>query len=157
MKIKMGLKRDRNHSTHSLTNEEERGEKQRMKYESLGDSSTRDELDITAEEKLGYPDTTRPFPRNVTQISFQQPTQLTTFSYSEKRELLFDDSALRYYVEPPRDAKLDFGYEKWVRQVDERGRIDSLLKALEKVKEDPARAGAVKELGVVSWRGVMTK
>lgn len=71
--------------------------------------------------------------------------------------LAFDNSALRYYVEPPRGAKLNYGYEKWVKQVEERGRIDSLLRALSRVRRDPARQGAVKELGVVSWRGVMTK
>ncbi|KAF9446833.1 RAI1-domain-containing protein [Macrolepiota fuliginosa MF-IS2] len=109
------------------------------------------------QRQLSYPDTTTPLPRSVVPPPFQQPTQLMTFSYSEERELVFDDSALRYYVEPPRGAKLDYGYGQWVKQVEERGRIDSLLRALSRVRGDPTRQGAVKELGVVSWRGVMTK
>lgn len=156
----MSLKRDRNDLTQSpegkdakrvksSTNESGRG----REGEFVSDAPGREEK----EEKLPYPDTRTPFPRSATPTPFQQPTQLITFSYSEKRELLFDDSALRYYVEPPRGAKLDYGYEKWVKQVDERGRIDSLLKALLRVRKDEKRVGMVRELGVVSWRGVMTK
>ncbi|EKM78837.1 hypothetical protein AGABI1DRAFT_121236 [Agaricus bisporus var. burnettii JB137-S8] len=100
---------------------------------------------------------TRPLPRNVVPTPFQQPTQLATFSYTPDRELVFDNSAMKYYVEPPRGVKLNYGYDQWIKQEEERGRIDNLLKALSRVRSDPTRHTAVKELGVVSWRGVMTK
>jgi RAT1-interacting protein len=88
-----------------------------------------------------------------TEIQLQQPIQLTSFSYNEKHEFEFSDSALRYYVDPPPGAKLDYGFSKWIRRQDERGRIDSLLKAYSKAKQEYTLG----EIGVVSWRGVMTK
>ena len=86
---------------------------------------------------------------------FQQPTPLTTFSYDSKRELLFDDSALRYYVDPPVGADLRYGYERWVKKPEEKGRLDGLLKAWLKVRNgfpDGFMNG-----GVIAWRGVMTR
>jgi len=112
-------------------------------------------------DRLGYPPTsTRPTKR----VTLQQPLQLTTFSYTAQRELIFDNSAMKYYIEPPRGAKLDYGYERWIQrgEKEEKGRIDSLLLALERIQHGKGQDGEagkerVKELGVVSWRGVMTK
>jgi RAT1-interacting protein len=84
---------------------------------------------------------------------FQQPTPLLTFSYDAGHTLEFTDSAMRYFVEPRRGAMLSYGYERWIRRPDEKGRIDSLLKAWDKVCRD---AGGL-QVGVVCWRGVMTK
>lgn len=85
---------------------------------------------------------------------FQQPTQLTSFSYDASHTLEFTDSALRYFVDPPRNAKLGYGYDRWVRHEDDRGRIDSLLQAFLKVKREGA---GLEDVGVVGWRGVMTR
>jgi len=83
---------------------------------------------------------------------FQQPLPLLTFSYTPTRSLEFTDSALRYYVDPPRGADLNYGVERWVRRPEERGRVDGLLRAWGKV-----RGMGVGDVGVVGWRGVMTK
>lgn len=89
--------------------------------------------------------------------AFQQPLPLLTFSYTPAHVLEFSDAAMRYFVDPPRGADLNYGYERWVRRPDERGRLDSLLRAYARVRErPPAEAGSV-DAGVVCWRGVMTK
>jgi hypothetical protein len=102
--------------------------------------------------ELAYPPKSLPSGKPV---PFQQPTPLTTFSYDSKRELRFDDSALRYYVDPPRGADLRHGYERWVKRPEEKGRLDGLLKAWLKVRNgfpDGFMNG-----GVIAWRGVMTR
>ena len=88
-------------------------------------------------------------------VPFQQPTALTTFSYNSKRELRFDDSAMRYYVDPPQGADLRYGYERWVKRPEEKGRLDGLLKAWLKVR-DGFPEGTMND-GVIAWRGVMTR
>lgn len=103
---------------------------------------------------LSYPDTTHPLLAN--RIPFQQPTQLLSFSYDTSHALEFTDSALRYFVDPPIGANLNHGYERWIWKSDERGRIDSLLRAFAKAKE-AASSPFLENIGVVSWRGVMTK
>ncbi|EJD49018.1 hypothetical protein AURDEDRAFT_59961 [Auricularia subglabra TFB-10046 SS5] len=84
---------------------------------------------------------------------YGQPYQLASFSYSPERELVFDDSALRYYIDPPRRADLTYRYDHWNRRAEERGRLDGLLRAcaLPDVVGERGRAN------VITWRGVMTK
>lgn len=97
-------------------------------------------------------------PPDVKPIPFQQPTQLTSFSYTPEHVQEFTDSALRYFVDPPMQSNLGYGYKRWNYKSDDRGRIDSLLKAVSKVKRDAAACGgALPEIGLISWRGVMTK
>ncbi|KAF8953714.1 hypothetical protein BDZ97DRAFT_1908669 [Flammula alnicola] len=88
-------------------------------------------------------------------IPFRQPSQLISFSYTPEHVQEFTDAALRYFVDPPLDASLAYGYERCVRKADDRGRIDSLLKAISNVKSKSE--ASMPEIGVVSWRGVMTK
>ena len=60
---------------------------------------------------------------------------------------------MRYYVDPPRDADLGHGYERWIRRPEEKGRLDGLLQAISEIQRrdgDPV-------INIVSWRGVMTK
>lgn len=99
-------------------------------------------------------------------VPFQQPQQLLTFSYTPEHVLEFTNSALRYYVPPPPGADLKYGYDRWIKRPEEKGRIDSLLRAVDKVRKEMDRGeGSVKgkgrewlrSIGVVSWRGVMTK
>lgn len=87
--------------------------------------------------------------------AFQRPSQLLTFSYSPSHVLQFDDSALRYFVDPPRGADLNHGYANWTRRPEERGRIDSLLSAWSRFNK--SIQGQSPRIGVISWRGVMTK
>ncbi|KAL1740560.1 RAI1 like PD-XK nuclease-domain-containing protein [Schizophyllum fasciatum] len=104
-----------------------------------------------SEAHLAFPDRSKP-PRRAP--AFQQPSPLISFSYTPAHELEFTDSALRYFVPPPRSGlRLEYGYERWVRRPDARGRLDGLLRALARVRE----RGGVGEVGIVAWRGIMTK
>ena len=112
--------------------------------------------------KLEYPSTSSSQP--VRPVPFQQPTGLLTFSYTPQRVLQFDDSALRYYSEPPHGADLRYGYERWIKRPEERTRLDPLLRALERyIDKVDAGAGSgtgrkwLRDIAVVTWRGVMTK
>ncbi|KAI0772558.1 RAI1-domain-containing protein [Trametes elegans] len=97
-------------------------------------------------------------------VPFQQPTGLLTFSYTPQRVLQFNDSALRYYVDPPPGADLRYGYERWIKRPEERTRLDPLLRAVERVvQKADASAGPgsgakwLRDIAVVTWRGIMTK
>lgn len=105
--------------------------------------------------ELAYPSKTPSSGKNGPPVPFQQPTTLTTFSYDSKRELRFDDSALRFYVDPSQGADLRYGYERWVKRPEEKGRLDGLLKAWLKVR-DGSPDGFLNG-GVIAWRGVMTR
>ena len=109
----------------------------------------------TKDSFLAYPDLFNPKPVSV---PFQQPSQLISFSYDDSHVQGFNDSALRYFVHPRLKSDLSYGYERWIKRPDERGRIDALLKAFAKAKKDGVSKGVqFPEIGVVSWRGVMTK
>jgi RAT1-interacting protein len=104
---------------------------------------------------LAYPDLSNPKPVSV---PFQQPSQLISFSYDASHVQEFSDSALRYFVQPRNGADLSYGYERWVKKPDGKGRVDALLKAISRYKKDGASKGVqFPQIGVVSWRGVMTK
>ncbi|KAJ7650093.1 RAI1-domain-containing protein [Roridomyces roridus] len=106
-------------------------------------------------QQLAYPSPTSA-PRGPTP-PFQQPTQLISFSYTPERVLEFDDSALRYFVQPPNGAQLGHAYERWNRRPESRPRIDGLLRAFSTVRAKSHPALASGPVGVVSWRGVMTR
>ena len=105
---------------------------------------------------LSYPNPATLKPRNV---PFQQPSQLISFSYDAAHTQSFTDAELKYYVDPPPGADLNYGYERWVRRDDERGRLDALLRAIVEVKArgKGKEGGALPQIGVVSWRGIITK
>jgi len=107
----------------------------------------------SAPKFLAYPNISTCKPK---QIPFQQPSQLISFSYTPERIQEFTDSALRYFVDPPPGSSLSFGYDHWIRKPDDRGRIDALLRAISKVKAESI-GSSLPEIGVVSWRGIMTK
>ncbi|KAJ4477368.1 hypothetical protein J3R30DRAFT_3485001 [Lentinula aciculospora] len=90
-------------------------------------------------------------------IPFQQPMPLTSFSYDAEHVQHFDDSALRYYHSPPLNAQLGYGYERWIRRPEERSRIDSLLKAVDRVTDGQHKKMRLADVGVVAWRGVVTR
>ncbi|EJF63130.1 RAI1-domain-containing protein [Dichomitus squalens LYAD-421 SS1] len=76
----------------------------------------------------------------------------------------FGDSALRYYIDPPPGADLRYGYERWVKRPEERARLDTLLKAIERVLQNsdtnmgPGSGKKwLRDIALVTWRGVMTK
>ncbi len=104
-------------------------------------------------ERLTYP-----YPSSVQKRApppFQKPMAIISFSYDPSRTLKFDDSSLRYFVDPPIGAQLSYGYDRWIRRPEEKGRIDGLLKAFSRAKAQ--RNVSLADVAVVSWRGVMTK
>ena len=113
------------------------------------------EHEVLPELTLAYPSKIPPSGDSGPSVPFQQPTPLMTFSYDSKRELRFDDSALRYYVDPPHGADLRNGYERWVKRPEEKGRLDGLLKAWLKVRNGFPEGSM--NGGVIAWRGVMTR
>ena len=110
-------------------------------------------IKTTTSLTLDYSNTSQP-PRQ--SIPFQQPTQVISFSYTSSRTLEFTNSALRYLADPPPGVKLGYGYERWVRKPEQRGRIDGLLQAFSKARNDNA-GPSLQDVEVVAWRGVMTK
>jgi RAT1-interacting protein len=92
---------------------------------------------------------------NFTQIQteYQKPYQLTSFSLNETRELEFNDSSLKYFVDPPKNADLNYRYEHWTKRPEERARLDNLLQACltKEAKRERRRAN------VITWRGILTK
>lgn len=89
----------------------------------------------------------------------QKPTQITTFSYDERRTLHHDDRSRRYYHPPPRNADLNYGFERLVERdesIDEH--LDSLLNSLMVLGQrnddlDQSR----RQAHVITWRGMMTR
>lgn len=108
---------------------------------------------VYTEHTLAYPATDGPAPKHA--VAFQQPLPLVTFSYDNSHVLEFNDSALRYYVDPPPGADLKHRYEHWVKRPESKGRIDGLLDAWLKAR-DKMPPGSM-EGGVIAWRGVITK
>ncbi|KAK7682606.1 hypothetical protein QCA50_014406 [Cerrena zonata] len=113
----------------------------------------------TMSEELAYPPKTTNPP---TSVSFQKPSLLLTFSYNESHELEFTNSSLRYYVQPPKNADLNYGYDRWKQRADDKGRIDSLLRAISKNRSNLDASGKdgrswLQNIDIVSWRGVITK
>ena len=104
------------------------------------------------------------FPINVSRPPpFQQPYQLLSFSYTSLpspmdaerriRTLEWNNSSMRFFVPPPPSANLAYGYDRWIKKPEERGRLDGLLEACLRSECQAERARA----GVVAWRGVITK
>jgi RAT1-interacting protein len=123
------------------------------------DDTPKREVEATGEPlpklELAYPTKRPPSGNSEPPVPFQQPTPLTTFSYDSKRELHFDDSALRYYVDPPHGADLRTRLREMGQKARGKGRLDGLLKAWLKVRKG-FRDGSMNG-GVIAWRGVMTR
>jgi RAT1-interacting protein len=126
--------------------------------ENVKPSSKRRDIELEASAKppssLAYPSTSQPVKKPP---PFQQPSSLLTFSYTPDHVLEFTDSAMRYFVNPPPRADLRHGYERWIRNSDERGRLDNLLRAYSQVLSNPPTSSGNISAGVISWRGIMTK
>ncbi|KAI0091163.1 RAI1 like PD-XK nuclease-domain-containing protein [Irpex rosettiformis] len=143
-----------------------RDAKRRIKEHGKTVATSTDESTV-ASQSLSYPPKNRP----VKPVAIQYPTRLLTFSYDADRTLHFDDSAMKYFVNPPMNADLKYGYTRWIKRPEEKGRIDGLLKAMVKYCQDlDSSSGTLqdqsdgkpssqwlRQMRCVSWRGVMTK
>jgi RAT1-interacting protein len=94
-----------------------------------------------------------PKSQNVVVPIFQKPVQIISFSYTPEREQVFNDSAMKFFVGPPRGADLSHRYANWIKGSDEKGRLDGLLRAINQgpCLETKARAH------LVCWRGILCK
>ena len=105
-------------------------------------------------------------------VSVQQPALLTTFSYDTAKRRLHDDSAKRWFREPPVGADLNYGFERYVEEPHVPDPLDSVLYTLMEraggaldrtaVAGTPsispaAVAAELLRMQVVTWRGIMTK
>ncbi|KAJ7592915.1 RAI1 like PD-XK nuclease-domain-containing protein [Mycena floridula] len=124
--------------------------KQKLEELKVNDEGSKPRL----EPSLPYPDLSQP---SAKVTPFQQPSPIISFSYTPSRVLEFTDSALKYYVEPPIGAKLGYGYDRWIRRPEEKGRLDGLVKALSEAQRRGTSKVNLSDIGVVSWRGVMTR
>lgn len=86
-------------------------------------------------------------------VAFQKPFQLISFSYTPQRQLVFDNSALKFWVEPPQHADLSHRYGHWIKRREEKGRLDGLLRA---INEEPCQ-DTKRKAHVVCWRGILCK
>lgn len=95
----------------------------------------------------------RPSLRVRTYRGFQE---FTCFSYDDNHAYRPDDSSLRWYYHHPIDigANLSSGFETFDKHDD--SRADHLVSLLKSLVEYEKRNGRV-DVGVVTWRGMMTK
>lgn len=85
---------------------------------------------------------------------YQRPRTLITFTYDEGHRLhVGSNDALRFFSTPPEQADLNYGYDRWVKRDEERGRLDSLLECL----EHSSAQSAASRPSLVTWRGIITK
>jgi RAT1-interacting protein len=84
-------------------------------------------------------------------IPYQQPTEISHFSYDEERRIKWDRSSLGYYLEPELPSNLSTGKSSFVkRDEDVNEHLDSLLMAIDRL-ETPAN------VDFVTWRGMINK
>lgn len=128
-----------------LEEEEENSGRKRPRRSSLSGSPLQRNIP-TQSLKLPRRDSSQP------SVAFQKPSIITTFSYTSNRELAFDNSAIKYFVQPPVRADLGYRYSRWTKRPEEKGRLDNLLRAV-------ARSCPTQNLceAAVSWRGVLCK
>lgn len=121
------------------------------------DRNTKPRLDADQSSSfLAFPNTSQAHQRKAA-VPFQKPTQIMSFSYPPSHIQEFTNSSLRYYVDPPLGANLGYGYDRWIRRPDEKGRLDSLLRAYTRAEDSGTCPVSLNDIAVVCWRGVMTR
>lgn len=88
--------------------------------------------------------------------TYRGSQEFTCFSYDDNHAYRPDDSSLRWYYHHPIDigANLSSGFETFDKHDD--SRADHLVSLLKSLVEYEKRNGRV-DVGVVTWRGMMTK
>jgi RAT1-interacting protein len=82
---------------------------------------------------------------------YSQPKEMAHFSYSPQRELLFDRSALNYFLPKATPIDLNTGYpERYIQRKSDIEPLDSLLLAI-KHQRVPIQTA------FCTWRGIITK
>jgi RAT1-interacting protein len=139
-----------------LLNDDDDSDKRQTKPRLDYDAPQNQEHQSTS--NLRYPSISSQSPTRPT--PFQKPVPLLTFSYNSSRVLEFTDSALRYFTQPPPYAKLNHGYDRWIRRPEQKGRVDGLVTAWDRLRRNMGTEGAGirgMDVGLIAWRGVMTR
>lgn len=91
--------------------------------------------------------------------SFQQPVQITSFSYDESRNLHHDDRSRKFYHPPPPRADLNRGFEELIERNESiNEHLDSLLISLLRVSQSKEKKNEqLSKANLITWRGMMTK
>lgn len=110
--------------------------------------------------------------------AFQQPYQLLSFSHtsvpgstnpsphhnkSRFRKLEWNNDSMKYFVTPPIDANLSYGYKRWIKRPEERARLDGLLQACTRKDLSPTDECRIRveterrRADLITWRGIGTK
>lgn len=89
----------------------------------------------------------------------QQPEQITSFSYDERRQLHHDDRSRTHFHYPPPGVDLNRGFDSYVRRDETKDEhLDSLLWSLMDLADRyPEADRARQRADVITWRGMMTK
>ncbi|KAF9019873.1 hypothetical protein BDZ89DRAFT_1072697 [Hymenopellis radicata] len=87
--------------------------------------------------------------------TFECLNSIISFSYDSNRTQKFDDSARRYFVDPPVGAQLSYGYDDWVPPPTEDGKLDDLLRAISRARS--AGNLDLSQINAIALRGVMTR
>jgi RAT1-interacting protein len=83
--------------------------------------------------------------------TYAKPAEVTRFSYSPKRELLFDQSALQYYKPKKLPIDLNTGFpQRYIQRDTDIEPLDSLLLAVKNQK-------STVNVQFCTWRGIITK
>lgn len=93
---------------------------------------------------------------------YQQPTEVSCFSFDGFRNLFLDDRTLRFFAMPNQSVPLSRGFESYItRDLAAPEHLDSLLLALHTEKllsrAAPTPANRRRMPNFVTWRGVLTK
>ena|ERR1700728_1720113 len=137
---------------------DKRQTKPRLEYDSPSPQNQEHQSTSTVQHNLRYPSISSQSPTRPT--PFQKPVPLLTFSYNSSRVQEFTDSALRYFTQPPPNAKLNYGYDRWIRRPEQKGRLDELVTAWDRLRRSTGTECAGirgMDVGLITWRGVMTR
>ncbi|KAF9026457.1 hypothetical protein BDZ89DRAFT_1067548 [Hymenopellis radicata] len=87
--------------------------------------------------------------------TFECLNPILSFSYDSNHTQKFDDSARRYFVDPPVGAQLSYGYDDWVPPPTEDGKLDDVLRAISRAQS--AGNLDLSQINAIAWRGAMTR
>jgi hypothetical protein len=78
--------------------------------------------------------------------AYQQPTEVSHFSYDGKRNLKWDRSSLGYFAEPDLTTTLSTGFDSFLKRDESvNEHLDSLLKSIDRIEPPP-------KVDFVMWR-----
>ena len=80
----------------------------------------------------------RSCPPPSTPIPYQQPVELTHFSFNSSRQIVLNDSELNYYFPPTLESDLKEGFpENYIKREKKNESLDPLLTSLKSISYDP--------------------